>query len=159
MVSDADSTKDHAGVIARPPVLYLGCLLAGLVLDILWPAPIVPSAIQFTVGPVLIVLGLVLAAAAMARFRAAGTTVPTSEPTTAIVTNGPYRISRNPIYVALSLIYAGIGITVDSPWIVGLLVPLLVVMEYGVIRREERYLTDKFGDDYRDYKAAVRRWL
>ena len=72
---------------------------------------------------------------------------------------GPYSISRNPIYIALSLIHLGIGVLSDSLWVVGLIVPALLTIRYGVIAREERYLDAKFGDDYRRYKASVRRWL
>lgn len=154
-----DKTDHHADVIARPPGIYLGFLLLGVVLDYFWPAPFLPAMFQYAAGGVLAVSGVALAAAAMGRFRAAGTSVPTTEPTNAIVTDGPYRYSRNPIYVALSLIYAGIGVAIDSAWVLALLAPLLIVMQYGVIRREERYLTEYFGDEYLRYKASVRRWI
>ena len=87
------------------------------------------------------------------------TSFKTDEPSTALITGGPYRYTRNPIYLALSLLYAGIGIAADSPWVLVLLAPLLVVIHYGVIIREERYLERKFADAYRRYKATTRRWL
>ncbi len=92
-------------------------------------------------------------------FKRAGTSVDPLKPSTAILTEGPYRISRNPIYIGLTAAYAGIGIAVDAPWVWVLLLPTLVVMHYGVIAREERYLERKFGKEYLDYKARVRRWL
>jgi protein-S-isoprenylcysteine O-methyltransferase Ste14 len=76
-----------------------------------------------------------------------------------VVSGGPYSHSRNTIYVAMVLIYAGIGVAVDGPWILGLLVPLVAVMRYGVIAAEERYMEAKFGDAYRRYKDSVRRWF
>ena len=98
-------------------------------------------------------------AMAMRGFKAAGTNVQTVLPATALVTTGIYARSRNPIYVALTTIYLGLALALNAVWALGLLVPVLVVMHYGVIRREERYLERKFGDAYRDYSARVRRWL
>ena len=95
----------------------------------------------------------------MGRFRAAGTPVEPYKPTSAIVSDGLYGLSRNPIYVALTLIYLGIGVAIDSPWILALVVPVLLVMRTGVIAREERYLERKFGAEYLDYKVSVRRWV
>lgn len=151
--------KDVPGVIARPPLIYLGSLLFGFGLEYLWPASAIPNLVQYIAGAVLIALGVSILASAMRQFRKAGTNVQTWKPTTALVTNGFYRFSRNPIYVALSLIYAGIGIAADNLWALGLLVPVLVVIRYGVIAREERYLERKFGQEYLSYKASVRRWL
>jgi protein-S-isoprenylcysteine O-methyltransferase Ste14 len=98
-------------------------------------------------------------AAALGRFRRAGTPVETYRPTTALVTEGIYRRTRNPMYVALTLLYAGIGFAANSLWTLGFLPPLLLVMRYGVIAREERYLTRRFGTRYLDYQGSVRRWL
>ena len=151
--------KDVPGVIARPPFIYLGFLVLGLGLDWLWPYPLLPEALRYTLGGALFALGLGLALASIRRFKAAGTNFETQKPATAILTEGPYRISRNPIYIGLTAAYAGIGIAVDAPWVWVLLLPTLVVMHYGVIAREERYLERKFGKEYLDYKARVRRWL
>ena len=151
--------KDVPGVIARPPFIYLGFLVLGLGLDWLWPYPLLPEALRYTLGGALFALGLGLALASIRRFKAAGTNFETQKPATAILTEGPYRISRNPIYIGLTAAYAGIGIAVDAPWVWVLLLPTLAVMHYGVIAREERYLERKFGKEYLDYKASVRRWL
>ncbi|MFQ5468202.1 MAG: methyltransferase family protein [Kiloniellaceae bacterium] len=110
-------------------------------------------------GGGLIAAGFALAAWAIRTFRAAGTNVETGKPATTVVEAGPYRYSRNPIYVGLSAIMVGIGVALDNVWIVGLLVPVLAIMRVGVIGREERYLEGKFGDAYRGYRARVRRWL
>ena len=151
--------QDAPGVIAKPPFIYLGFLVLGLVLDRLWPYPLLPEALQYILGGALIGLGLALVLGSVRHFKRAGTSFNTHQPATAILTEGPYQISRNPIYIGLTAIYAGIGITVDTPWVWILLAPTLAVMHYGVILREERYLERKFGKEYLDYKARVRRWL
>ena len=92
-------------------------------------------------------------------FIRAKTEVPPHRPTSAIVTDGPYRFSRNPIYVALTLLSAGIALWVNSFWMLGLLIPTLVVMTIAVIGPEEQYLERKFGAEYLDFKSRVRRWI
>ncbi len=151
--------RDNPGVIAPPPLIYLGFLGGGLLLDYVLPVALVPDGAQYAAGFALIAVGLVMFALAVREFFKAGTSVETRKPTTAIVTGGPFRFSRNPIYVALSLVYAGIGFAVDSAWVLALLVPALIVMRYGVVSREERYLERKFGEAYLRYKASVRRWV
>ncbi|MCH6588570.1 MAG: isoprenylcysteine carboxylmethyltransferase family protein [Proteobacteria bacterium] len=150
---------DAPGVIAKPPFIYLGFLALGLGLDWLWPYPLLPEVLRYSLGGALFALGFALALASIRRFKAAGTSFHTHKPATAILTDGPYRISRNPIYIGLTAAYAGIGVAVDAPWVWVLLLPTLVVMHYGVIAREERYLERKFGREYLDYKARVRRWI
>ena len=153
------SAQDRPGVIARPPLIYLAFLAAGLGLGYGWPAPFVADAARYSLGGALAALGVALAGLAFRRFRRAGTNVQTWQPSTARVTEGPFRFSRNPIYVALTLIYCAIGVAADSGWVLVLVVPLLAVMRYGVIAAEERYLEAKFGDAYRHYKGRVGRWL
>ena len=151
--------RDTPGVIAPPPLILLGFVLLGLALDWLRPAAFLPSAVQYAVGAALIALALALAAAAIVCFTRAGTNVPTRQPATALVVAGPYRFSRNPIYVGMILLVLGIGVMVDSVWLIGLALPFAFVLRYGVIAREERYLAAKFGDAYRAYRERVRRWL
>ena len=95
----------------------------------------------------------------MRQFQAQGTNVPTNQPATTLVTDGAYLYSRNPIYVGLSFLYFGVVLAIDSAWVLGLLVPLLVVMRYGVINREERYLENKFGQPYAEFKRVTPRWF
>ncbi len=151
---------DSAKVLVFPPVLYLGALLLGLILHVLiplpWHPPEWPS--RFA-GVVLLLAGLILARAAQAALRRAGTNVRPDQPTTAIVRDGPFRYSRNPLYLATTLLYAGMALIIPALWTLLLLVPLLVVLQVGVISREENYLEAKFGADYRSYRATVRRWL
>ena len=155
----AANTKDTTRVIAPPPFIYLGFLLAGFHIDYFLPFPVLPDDLQYLVGGVLIAGGLIPFSVAIWMFRRAGTNIPTRKPTTAIVTTGPYRFTRNPIYLGMTTINTGIGIAADSVWVLALLIPVLVIMNIGVITREERYLEGKFGDEYSRYKASVRRWL
>ncbi len=151
---------DHPDVVVRPPVLYGGAVLVGAALEI-WGVrlPLLADDVWRWAGAALIAAGIGLALVCVLGFRRAGTNVEPWRPATALVLSGPYRFSRNPIYVGLTLAYAGIAVAADSLWMVTLLVPVLAVMQSGVVRREEAYLERRFGDDYRAYKARVRRWL
>lgn len=155
----AAGAGDSAGVAVPPPFIYLGFLLLGVALDFAWPAPVLAAGVQFGAGALLIAAGAALCAASLRRLHRAGTTHKVQGPTTELVVEGPYRFSRNPIYLALALIHAGIGVAADSPWVAGSLVPTLVVIRRAVVAREEAYLERKFGEPYRAYKTADRRWL
>ena len=151
-----------AGVIARPPLLFLAALLLGFVSDRLLPLPFaVPriDLVHWIIAGSLILIGLALAAAGIRNFSRAGTPVPTNEPTRALVTTGIHGWTRNPIYLGMFLLYGGIGVAARSPWILIFTLPLAITIRYGVVAREEAYLERRFGDAYRDYKTRVRRWL
>jgi protein-S-isoprenylcysteine O-methyltransferase Ste14 len=151
-----------AGVIARPPLLFLAALLLGFVSDRVVPLPLpVPSIglVHWIIAGSLILIGLALAAAGIRDFSRAGTPVPTNEPTRALVTTGIHGWTRNPIYLGLFLVYGGIGVAARSPWMLIFTLPLAITIRYGVVAREEAYLERRFGDAYRDYKTRVRRWL
>jgi protein-S-isoprenylcysteine O-methyltransferase Ste14 len=157
------ATRDTPGVIAPPPLIFLGFLIAGFVIDAIASLPIQPAAISrliwWIVAGVLIVLGVLLMAAGILNFTRASTPVPTRLPTTALVTSGIHGVTRNPIYVGMFLIYLGIAVAANNLWIALLVVPLALIIRYGVVAREEAYLEHKFGEGYRDYKARVRRWI
>ncbi|HDS1779849.1 TPA: isoprenylcysteine carboxylmethyltransferase family protein [Pseudomonas putida] len=110
-------------------------------------------------GALLFAAGAVMMLAAAGLFRRLGTNIPPSRPTTLIATTGPYRWTRNPMYLGMALVYAGIAVCFDGAIALALLPLVLIVIQRQVIAREERYLEAKFGDDYRRYKAKVRRWL
>ena len=151
-----------AGVLARPPLLFLGALLLGLASDHLLPLPFaVPEAglVHWVIAGSLILIGLALAAAGIRDFSRAGTPVPTYEPTRALVTTGIHGWTRNPIYLGMFLVYGGIGVAARSPWTLMLALPLAITIRYGVVAREEAYLERRFHDAYRDYQSRVRRWL
>ena len=150
-----------AGVIARPPLLFLGALLIGFVLDHLLRLPFVirDGLAHKVIAGCLILIGMAVFAASIRNFSRAGTPVPGNQPTLALVTTGIHGWSRNPIYLGMFLMYCGIGVAVHSPWILILALPLAITIRWGVVAREEAYLERRFGDAYRDYKTRVRRWL
>ena len=163
MLSKADpGDLAVAGGIRRPPFLYLACLVLGFALERLLPLPLAYpelTSIGWTAGGALIVIGVAIMRAGIRNFSRADTPVPSSQAVRALVTTGIHGWSRNPIYVGMCLVYAGIGIAARSPWILILALPLFIILRYGVVAREETYLERRFGDAYRDYKAHVRRWL
>jgi len=152
-------TTDTAGVIAPPPLIYLTSLVIGLVLRALVPTPFLPRGLAFMLGAVLIAIAVWLSLWGVRVMHRAGTSERTSLPTTALVTTGPFRYSRNPLYVSLTLGYLGIAAAAQSLWALALLIVVLAVMRQGVIGREERYLERRFGADYLRYKERVRRWI
>lgn len=151
--------KDNPGVIARPPLIYLGALALGLGLHAAFRTPALPVTVARILGVALIACAVAVVVPAFRAMAHAGTSFRTERPTTAIVTDGPFGYTRNPIYVALTLLYVGIALTINSLWVLVLIIPVIIVMQFGVIAREERYLERKFGDEYVRYKARVRRWL
>jgi protein-S-isoprenylcysteine O-methyltransferase Ste14 len=151
---------DTANVIIRPPIAWALAVLAGLALQWVVSLPFMPASVPAGwVGGMVFVLALALVAWAIATITRAGSNVPTSMPTTTIVQTGPYRFTRNPIYLGMFLGLVGLAIAFDSLWLLGTLVPFALVIRYGVVAREEAYLERKFGDAYRHYRARVRRWL
>ena len=145
--------------VVRPPLVYLSSVVAGTVLDVVWPLPFLPRALALPVGSSLVVVAMALFSYSVRQLRAAGTPVPGNRPTTVIVRTGPYRFGRNPIYLAFSLLHLGIAIWVNSLWLIATLIAAVALMALVVIPREERYLEGRFGAEYLNYKAAVRRWL
>jgi protein-S-isoprenylcysteine O-methyltransferase Ste14 len=156
------SNEGVAVGIRRPPFLYLGCLVLGFALERVLPMPLSnpeTTSIYSIAGGTLILIGVAIMAAGARNFSRADTPVPSNQPVRALVTTGIHGWSRNPIYVGMLLLYAGIGTAARSPWVLILALPLVIILRYGVIAREETYLERRFGDAYRDYKARVRRWL
>ncbi len=151
---------DTASVIIWPPIAWALAVLAGLAPQWLMPLPFMPAPVPAAwVGGMVFVLALALAAWAITTITRAGSNVPTNMPTTAIVQAGPYRFTRNPIYLGMFLGQIGLAIAFDSLWLLVTLVSFAFVIRYGVVAREEAYLERKFGDAYRHYRARVRRWL
>ena len=151
--------EDRPEVVALPPVIYLAFLLMGLAMNYSRPVTVLPASVQYIAGFAIIALAGVIVVSAVLQFRRASTSFSDFAPATQVVTRGPYRLSRNPSYVALSSLYVGIGVAADNVWIVAGLVPILIVMHYGVIVREAQYLERRFGEEYLQYKASVRRWV
>ena len=148
------STQDNPGVVAPPPLIFAGALAIGLFVHRFFP-----GAGARLLGRVCMGISGMLAMSAFLEMRCAGTHVDPAQPATALVTQGPFRLTRNPLYLSLTLLYTGIALMVNSLWAIVLLPGALIVIRYGVINREERYLERTFDEQYLSYKAKVRRWI
>jgi protein-S-isoprenylcysteine O-methyltransferase Ste14 len=159
----AQSESSAQGVanlgLVRPPLVYLASIALGLALHFFWPVRLVPDSLSTPVGVTLTLLAVALFVSSVRIFRAAGTPVPGNRPTTTIVSSGPYGFSRNPIYVAFSLLQLGLSLWINSLALLLTLLPAVALMRFVVIPREERYLETRFPSEYLRYKASVRRWL
>ncbi len=154
-----DDGRDNAGVVAPPPLLYLLLLLLGLLLKRKVRAPFLPSEATRLAGLPLVAGGVSLGIWFLRTLRGAGTPVDPREPVAVLVTDGPYRYTRNPGYLSMAMIYAGVASLANSLPSILLLPVTLRVIQSGVIEREERYLERLFGEEYLAYKARVRRWI
>ena len=154
-----DPGTDAPKIRIVPPLVYLAGLVAGLIVTAWVPTRIVTDSIAWPVGGVLVVCGIAAAASAISRFSGAGTTIRPDRAASHLVLAGPYRLSRNPMYVSLAAIYLGIAIGAQSLWALLLLPVVLMIIQRRVIEREEAFLERRFGAPYREYRARVRRWL
>ena len=153
-------TADTANVIIRPPLAWGLAVIAGLALNSFVPWPFLPADVPAGwLGALVFVLALALFAWAIVTMTKAGSNVPTNRPTTTIVESGPYRFTRNPIYLGMFLGLVGVALAFDNLWLLVTLVPFALIIRYGVVAREEAYLDRKFGEVYRGYRSRVRRWL
>ncbi len=157
-VSDENSNTDNPGVVAPPPLIYAGTLVAGLLLNRLYPTAFLPRGLSRLLGPAMIFGGIGIGMLGFREMRRVETNVSPYKPATAIVDAGPYQFTRNPLYVGMTLMYCGISALSNALAPILLLPGVLAVMRKGVIEREERYLERKFGDEYLSYKTRVRRW-
>ena len=145
--------------IVRPPFVYLCAIALGLLLNFAWPVRLVSAPMSVPLGATLVLVAVALFVYAVRTFRSAGTPVPGNRPTTTIVRTGPYRWSRNPIYLSFSLLQFGVAFWINSLWLLVTLIPAVALMSFVVIPREERYVERHFPTEYLPYKACVRRWL
>ena len=150
---------DRAQVRVLPPLIQLGMLAAGVSLRLAFPAPFLPSAAAVPVGEAVVCVAIALVLLAARELRAARTAFDVRRPTTALVSTGPFRVSRNPVYFSMLLLQLGLGVILNSPWMIALVIPMGSILCLAVIRPEERYLEAKFGDPYRSYQGRVGRWL
>ncbi len=163
MLKIMDKTKkDTPGVVAPPPLIFLSGLILGGIVQWFRPFYIFPPEYLFFArifGVLLIVFGLGIILVAKIKMQKAQTNIEPWKPTNAIISDGIYSFSRNPIYAAMILIYFGVTLIFNAVWFLPFLVLVLIAMIYGVVLREERYLEKKFGAEYLDYKKTVRRWI
>ncbi len=150
---------DHAAVAFHPPLLLAFCLAAGFVLRWLIPLAFLSEGLAVLAGPTLSAASFGLFFWAILSMRSAGASIPTHTPTSTIVARGPYRFTRNPIYLSMLLLQVGVGMWANSLWFIGLAAISAALLSWGVISREERYLERKFGSEYASYRARVRRWV
>ena len=151
---------DNSGLKAPPPLILLPPLLLGLALHFLIPLPFLPTVLlQLVIGILIMFLAGVLVIWAVVTMRRANTTFSLHKESTAMVTQGPYRFSRHPAYLAPVVLYLGIGVAVHALWVVLLLPVPVVVITLIAMRKEEAYLERKFEEEYLSYKARVRPWL
>ena len=156
----AGGKTDSSGVMFPPPLAHLAMLVAGLLLHFVFPSHLLPLGwIQFAIGLPLVGVAAALALSAVRAMRLAKTQMNAYKPSTAIVVRGPYGFSRNPMYLALTILYVGIAVSVNAIWPLPLLPVALAAISLGVVARDERYLERKFGDEYLNYKTRVRRWI
>jgi protein-S-isoprenylcysteine O-methyltransferase Ste14 len=151
--------KDNPGVVAPPPLIFLSGLILGGIITYFYPFPMMPGGLAVIFGNLLFLSGIGIIAVSFAQMRKAKTNIEPWKPTTAILDTGLYGMSRNPIYLAMILIYFGLSLLFNSIWFLPFLPFCILIIHYGVILREEKYLEEKFGEEYLDYKKRVRRWI
>ena len=148
------------GISVPPPLIFVGGFLVGLAIEYVIPVAAPPLPVRLIAGVAGLAGFLYFDSSAMRGFGRAGTSVlPFGDRTTAIVTDGPYRFTRNPMYVGMTLLYAGVAVATGVIWALATLLVVLVIIRRHVIAREEKYLMAKFGDSYREYQSRVRRWI
>jgi protein-S-isoprenylcysteine O-methyltransferase Ste14 len=155
-----NQVKDSARVLFPPPLIYVTAFILGLRLQSSFPLPLLlPKLLRTFLSGTLLGTGITIGALAVREMKSAGTSVRPQQPTTALVVEGPYRLTRNPIYLSMTLIYSGLAMLANALWPL-LLLPLpLQLLKRGVIEREEHYLEHKFGEQYQSYKESVPRWF
>jgi protein-S-isoprenylcysteine O-methyltransferase Ste14 len=156
-MSDSHSGVPNVKVI--PPLVYLAGVVIGIVISIWIPTKIVPSSLAWMLGGLLIVCGAVLTGSAIVKFKGVGTTVRPDRAASALVVVGPYRITRNSMYLGLALVYLGVAVADQSVWALILLPVVLTIIQRRAIEPEETFLERRFGADYIRYKENVRRWI
>ena len=147
--------QTSSGVRIFPPAIHLVSIALGFLLQ--WAAPIPMFGMRIP-GVLLIAVALALMIWSVIVMARAGTTPNPTRPTTALVTHGPFRLTRNPMYLAWELLVAGVGLAANAPWVILMAVPAGLLTRRLVIDKEDRYLAAKFGPEYQDYKSHVRRW-
>lgn len=150
---------DKPGVVAPPPLIFLGGLMVGFLISWFYPFAMLSKVFGYAAGASLLTAGLVIIFIVRSKMKKANTNIEPWKPTNAILSDGVFAYSRNPVYVGMILIYIGVVFLFNSLWVLPSLFLVLLAMHYGVILREERYLERKFGEEYLVYKQRVRRWI
>ncbi len=162
-MSDAVTERDNPGVVMLPPLIWLIAIAASVILELLVPIAFLPvpglASWSSWLGALLFMAGLWVSISGNREFVRSGTNVNPYQPALKLVTTGPYRFTRNPMYLGMVIVLAGIVLAFSLEMGVVVLVLFALVLHYGVVRREERYLTRKFGAPYEDFLRRTRRWV
>ena len=155
----SDANSDAPGVRIIPPLIYLAGVIVGSLASILMPTKVIPTPVAWAIGGILILCGAALAGSAISRFKGVGTTIRPDRASRTLVVAGPYKFTRNPMYLGLAVVYLAITITDQSLWALILLPVVLTIVQRRAIEPEEAFLERRFGAVYTSYQAKVRRWL
>ena len=153
------SDEDNPGIVVPPPLIYLGSLVLGLLLNRKFPVPFLPRGVARILGLSLLGGWALLGGWFFRTMSRADAPIRTDKPVPRLATDGPFRYTRNPGYLSLAMMYAGVASFANALWAILLLPATLFAIQRGVIEREERYLERRFGEEYLRYKARVRRWI
>jgi protein-S-isoprenylcysteine O-methyltransferase Ste14 len=155
----SDAPSDAPAVRIIPPLIYLAGLIVGGLASFVLPTRVMPAPLAWTIGGILLLFGVTLAGSAIFRFKSAGTTVRPDRAPSRLVIAGPYKFTRNPMYLGLAVVYLGIAVADQSLWALVLLPAVLLIIRRRAIAPEEAFLERRFGADYTSYQAKVARWL
>ena len=157
--SSPEPDKHGPGVRIHPSVIYAISILTGIVLNNHWPRTMPYGIHGHMYGGIVFSLVLLIAIFSIREFHRAKTDVRPDKPDSTLITSGPYRYSRNPLYLGLTLIQITVALWFNNAWVLVLVIASVIVITQYAISREERYLEKMFGQEYLDYKQYVRRWL
>ena len=160
MTSDQAPDSGETGIRVIPPVVMLVALAAGFILDWVWPTKVgLPDLLRWVFGAALIVAPFLIMPSVLNSFRRSGSHYDVRKIPRGLVTDGPFRYSRNPGYALGIAFCAGVGLIANNPWVFLTIVPAMAIIHYSVVLREEEVLENQFGQDYLDYRRRVRRWI
>jgi len=154
-----ENTTQNTGLKLPPPIIYAAALFLGLVLNYFFPITFLPDVWGWGIGIANLVVAGAIIPFVIIRYKKVKTPFDVRKPASTLVTDGPNHYSRNPGYLALTLLYLGIGFILNNIWILSFVVPVVLIMDLWIIRSEERHLEAVFGEQYLRYKSAVRRWV
>jgi protein-S-isoprenylcysteine O-methyltransferase Ste14 len=159
METTVEARRGARVIFIPPPLYYVAGLAGGIAVDRVAPLPVGGRPAVAFVGAAIAALGLALSFAGVTAVIRHRTTIVPHHPVATLITSGVYRVSRNPMYTGLAIAYAGIALLSGSWWPLALWPVVIVAVRQLVIRPEEQYLTERFGQTYTDYQSRVRRWL
>jgi len=155
----SDEQEATTGIRVIPPLIYLVGIIVGLVLEYLWKSYKLSVVFRVSVSLMLLIVSVVLIGLTLKQFKSSKTPFDVRKSASSLITDGPFQFSRNPGYIALTLLYMAFGILLSNMWVLVLVVPILLIVDIHIIRKEEANLLAVFGDHYIEYQSKVRRWF